>query len=188
MQHKGRITTWKDDKGFGFITPEQGGEQVFFHVSDVTNKQYRPSVDTLVTYTLTYDDRQHPRAINVQLTTIPTYPTAIVVPLFVCGVVLVAMIGATFLLKKSPLIPSAYVLVSIFTFLAYYIDKSSAMRTAWRVPERRLHILELLGGWPGALVAQHYYRHKTTKLSYQVSYWMIVVIHVGVLVWYYGTP
>lgn len=179
---------WKDDKGFGFITPDDGGGHVFFHVNDVTNKQYRPSLDTLVTYTLTYDDQQRPRAINVQLTTMPTYPTALTVPLFVSGVLFVAMIGATLLLNTSPWIPSVYALVSIITFVAYGVDKSRAMHTRWRVPEKSLHLLELLGGWPGALVAQHYYRHKKTKLSYQVVYWMIVVVHVGVLVWYYGTP
>ena len=32
MRLQGRITTWKDDKGLGFITPAGGGEPVFLHV------------------------------------------------------------------------------------------------------------------------------------------------------------
>lgn len=42
MRHQGKITTWKDDKGFGFITPNGGGEPVFLHVSSRAGAQ-RPA-------------------------------------------------------------------------------------------------------------------------------------------------
>jgi uncharacterized membrane protein YsdA (DUF1294 family) len=41
-----------------------------------------------------------------------------------------------------------------------------------------LHASELLGGWPGALVAQQVFRHKTRKLSYQSAFWLIVTLHL----------
>jgi uncharacterized membrane protein YsdA (DUF1294 family) len=47
-----------------------------------------------------------------------------------------------------------------------------------------LHLVELLGGWPGALVAQQCFRHKTRKLSYQMVVWLIVAAHQ--LVWIDG--
>jgi len=47
---KGKITQWKDDKGFGFIVPENGGEKLFFHISSVKNQARRPQVGDAVLY------------------------------------------------------------------------------------------------------------------------------------------
>ena len=60
-------------------------------------------------------------------------------------------------------------------------DKARAENGTWRTPEKVLHLLELAGGWPGALVAQWRYRHKTRKVSYQISFWLIVVVNLAVL-------
>jgi uncharacterized membrane protein YsdA (DUF1294 family) len=59
-------------------------------------------------------------------------------------------------------------LMSLLTLAAYAHDKRQAIRGGWRVPESRLHLLELCGGWPGALVARHWLRHKTQKGSYRL--------------------
>jgi uncharacterized membrane protein YsdA (DUF1294 family) len=48
-----------------------------------------------------------------------------------------------------------------------------------RIPESRLHLAELLGGWPGAWVAQRLFRHKSAKVRYRVVFWAIVVLHVA---------
>ncbi len=69
------------------------------------------------------------------------------------------------------------------TFLAYALDKSAARRNAWRVPEKTLHILSLAGGWPGALLAQQVFRHKTRKASFRAVFWLTVVVNVAWLVW-----
>ena len=61
------------------------------------------------------------------------------------------------------------------------MDKRSAETGRWRTPENTLHITELLGGWPGALVAQQVFRHKTRKVSFQVVVWLIIGLHQ--LVW-----
>jgi uncharacterized membrane protein YsdA (DUF1294 family) len=63
------------------------------------------------------------------------------------------------------------------TFLIYRHDKKRAESGGWRTPEATLHLLELLGGWPGAFLAQRLLRHKTSKRSYQVSFWIIVALH-----------
>ncbi|MFF5867226.1 DUF1294 domain-containing protein [Pseudomonas sp. NPDC012596] len=72
---------------------------------------------------------------------------------------------------------AVYPAVSLITVLLYWQDKHQARTQAWRTPEKALHASELLGGWPGALVAQQLFRHKTRKLSYQLMFWAIVLLH-----------
>ena len=70
-----------------------------------------------------------------------------------------------------------YVLVSnALTYWTYALDKRRAEEGLWRVPEARLHLLEMLGGWPGAFLAQRRLRHKCSKVSYQVVFWLIVLV------------
>jgi uncharacterized membrane protein YsdA (DUF1294 family) len=76
-----------------------------------------------------------------------------------------------------------YLLMSVMCFGVYWVDKRSAIKDERRVPENTLHLLELLGGWPGGFVAQRVLRHKNRKSSYQVAFWCIVVLHVAVWVW-----
>jgi uncharacterized membrane protein YsdA (DUF1294 family) len=73
----------------------------------------------------------------------------------------------------------AYTVLSVVAFAAHALDKRAAIHDRRRIPERTLHSLELLGGWPGALLAMHFLRHKTRKASYFVVTWAIVVIHVA---------
>ena len=72
---------------------------------------------------------------------------------------------------------AAYGVVSVVAFLLYWSDKRKARVDAWRTPENVLHALELAGGWPGALLAQQLFRHKTRKVSFQVVFWFIVLLH-----------
>ncbi|WP_054899557.1 DUF1294 domain-containing protein [Pseudomonas sp. NBRC 111131] len=72
---------------------------------------------------------------------------------------------------------AVYPAASLITLLLYWQDKHQARTQAWRTPEKVLHASELLGGWPGALVAQQLFRHKTRKVSYQVVFWGIVLVH-----------
>ncbi|MBA1202677.1 DUF1294 domain-containing protein [Pseudomonas capeferrum] len=77
----------------------------------------------------------------------------------------------------------AYVLGSLASLALYWHDKRQAKAQARRVPEKVLHASELLGGWPGALLAQQLFRHKTRKVSYQLAFWAIVGVHQ--LFWIY---
>ncbi|WP_339532448.1 DUF1294 domain-containing protein [Pseudomonas mucidolens] len=91
------------------------------------------------------------------------------VPLF--GAALLGFRGVSLL----PL--AAYGLVSVVTFFLYWSDKRKAEGGNWRTPEKILHALELAGGWPGALIAQQVFRHKTRKVAYQAVFWLIVLLH-----------
>ncbi|WP_346290111.1 cold shock domain-containing protein [Sphaerothrix gracilis] len=48
--HKGKLTTWKDDRGFGFIKPEDGGKEVFLHISALTKAGRRPQVGDITSF------------------------------------------------------------------------------------------------------------------------------------------
>jgi uncharacterized membrane protein YsdA (DUF1294 family) len=84
----------------------------------------------------------------------------------------------TLWLEGGTWVPAAvYVLMSVLTFLLYWHDKHRARNGGQRTPEKILHGAELLGGWPGAFISQQAFRHKTRKVSYQVVFWGIVVLH-----------
>ncbi|RON41084.1 DUF1294 domain-containing protein [Pseudomonas brassicacearum] len=81
-------------------------------------------------------------------------------------------------LRGVSVIPlAAYGVVSLLAFLLYWSDKRKARADNWRTPENVLHAVELAGGWPGALLAQQLFRHKTRKISYQLLFWIIVLLH-----------
>jgi uncharacterized membrane protein YsdA (DUF1294 family) len=84
----------------------------------------------------------------------------------------------SFWLRGVSLIPlAAYGIVSVLAFFLYWSDKRKARTDCWRTPENVLHAVELAGGWPGALLAQQVFRHKTRKVSFQLLFWVIVLLH-----------
>lgn len=76
-----------------------------------------------------------------------------------------------------------YVVVSVIAYITYAIDKKAAIKNRRRVSEKSLHLLGVLGGWPGALLAQQRLRHKTQKTSFQLMYWLTVVLNLAGLWW-----
>jgi uncharacterized membrane protein YsdA (DUF1294 family) len=74
-------------------------------------------------------------------------------------------------------------LMSALAFIAYALDKSAAKNNRWRTPERTLHWLALLGGWPGALLAQRVLRHKSKKTAFLLVFWLTVLINCAALAW-----
>lgn len=72
-------------------------------------------------------------------------------------------------------------LLSLATFVVYWIDKRAAERGAWRTPENTLHLLALVGGWPGAWWAQTLLRHKSHKPSFLATYWVTAALNAGAL-------
>ena len=72
-----------------------------------------------------------------------------------------------------------YVLASIVSFAVYARDKAAARAGQRRTPERSLLLLGLLCGWPGAVLAQQWLRHKSSKRAFQVAFWLTVTVNVG---------
>lgn len=187
MRYQGRITTWRDDKGFGFITPNGAGEQVFVHVSSFSNRQRRPQGNELVTYELNVDGKGRAQANTVVFVGEKSAESMApgrsnIPPLFAAG-----FLAFVFIAVIAGRLPGAvlalYIVASIVAFFAYAFDKSAARRNQWRTKESKLQLFALLGGWPGALAAQRLLRHKSAKASFQATFWVTVVLSCGVLGW-----
>ena len=100
-----------------------------------------------------------------------------------------ALVAGVAVAGSLPLaVPGLYLLASAAAFVAYAWDKSAAQRGAWRTQESTLHVLGLCGGWPGALVARHVFRHKSKKPSFIAAFWITALLNCGVLVWLLTPP
>jgi uncharacterized membrane protein YsdA (DUF1294 family) len=76
-----------------------------------------------------------------------------------------------------------YIVASLVTFIVYAFDKSAAKNGRWRIPESQLHWLALLGGWPGAFIAQNTLRHKSIKTAFKQVYWVTVILNIAAFCW-----
>lgn len=75
------------------------------------------------------------------------------------------------------IILGVYAVVSLVTLGVFAIDKRLARMGARRIPERTLHALALLGGWPGSFAAFAYVRHKNRKPAFVAITLAIALVH-----------
>lgn len=74
-----------------------------------------------------------------------------------------------------------YALMSVVTFCVYALDKRRAKRGGWRVQEKTLQLLALIGGFPGAWAGRAVIRHKTQKRWFTFVLLLITLLHVGAI-------
>ena len=187
MRTKGKITTWNDDKGYGFITPFDGSDRVFIHITALGNRNRRPTLNDVVTYSLSKDKRGRTCAANATLAgdkLVKKAPrksskgTILFAVLFLAGAGLSALIG-----RLPAPVAIGYLGMSLITFLAYAADKAAARAGRWRTAEGTLLLLGLAGGWPGALIAQQNLRHKSKKGSFRAALWLTVIVNCAAFAW-----
>jgi len=187
MRIKGKIIKWNSDKAFGFIAQNGGGEHVFIHKAGFSNRERIPQINDVITFSITKDkdgrycasdatfsgeklkkkEAQKPSKFSIYL-----------------SVLFLALITTTYLVGDFPQkLLFSYLGLSAITFLAYAFDKSKAQRGEWRTQESTLHIFSLIGGWPGAAIAQQLLRHKSQKREFRNGFWLTVVVNIGALFW-----
>ena len=188
MRFNGTLKTWNDERGFGFLEPTQGGQEIFVHIKAFPSGTGRPKVGQLLSFEIETGPNGKKKAKAVQypppLKRRPkpreespapwTLPRLLAIPAFVGAYALVASRWGL-----SPAVLFTYLGLSFAAFLAYAFDKSAAVAGNWRTPEQTLHLFSLFGGWPGALLAQQLLRHKTSKPSFVATFWFTVVLNVG---------
>lgn len=188
MRYQGKITSWKDDQGFGFITTNGSSDRVFVHINAFKNRKRRPAANEIVTYDVETDPKGRMRAENVAFVGDPS-PTvssshdrrsiSLILAIFFIVFVVAAVLSG----KLPTIVLALYLGTSIIAFVAYALDKSAAQNNRWRTQEGTLHLLGLIGGWPGALAAQRFLRHKSKKQSFQFTFWITAILNCGGFIW-----
>lgn len=196
MERLGKVSEWNDDRGFGFIAPLDGEPtRAFFHVRDYRLDGRRPEVGELVKFRAQRQPDGKWRAQAVQRTVPavrraspatpargPSRPPSVVpgaVAVLAYALLIAWAIRAGRLPAEAMFLP---MILSAITYVVYALDKHAAQTGRWRTQETTLHLLELLGGWPGAWVAQQTLRHKSRKPGYRVAFWTMVLLHAAALV------
>lgn len=203
MRFDGAIQSWNDDRGFGFIEPSAGGQQVFVHIKAFRGLQdRRPTPGQLVTFEVEVGPQGKKRAFNVEPAPVVRRRAAEplrshgpsqrrrngsaqwgTASLFAIPAFLMVLAAGYAVGHPPRWLLWLYPAVSAVTFLVYGADKSAAARRAWRVSEKTLHLLALAGGWPGALLAQQVFRHKSSKAEFRAVFWATVVVNVAAFAW-----
>lgn len=207
MEQKGVLHRWHDDKGFGFIRADNNdffvhissvrgerrplqGEAVYFVGG--RDEQGRLRAQHMRSAELSIDRpaiRRKPSPHTNTTLAKPSQPTHR--PRQQTPARLKSTLSLMIILCAAPAVGAwqafanhavfwpllAYCAMSLLSIWQYSRDKHNAQTGAWRIPEKQLHSVELLGGWPGALLAQQLLRHKTKKASYQGVFWLIVLLH-----------
>lgn len=186
MRLAGRITDWNDEKGYGFVVPNGGGDRAFVHVNAFQRGSRRPAAGDLISYLPAKDPRGRLNARDIrhagQRIAAPRSPSRL--PRAALGIAALIAVAALATLGVLPRILAGIVFAaSGLAYLAYRLDKSAAQDDRRRTPEATLHLLGLAGGWPGALIAQQQFRHKTAKRSFQLAFWITVALNIAALAW-----
>ena len=210
MRYGGTLSQWNDDRGFGWIETDGGGERLFVHISAFEPRpsaEQRPKPGLRLEFAVGMEQGKK-RALKVawraaspaaavpkaaQRNSRPASRSEARAPQgwhassrFSYGVLLlwlILMLTAAVIWSVPRFIWLMYAGLSVLTFMAYWQDKWSAQKGQWRTPEKTLQTMALVGGWPGALLAQQWLRHKSSKTRFQQEFWLMVLINVAAVLW-----
>lgn len=200
MRDQGRLVEWFDDRGYGFIQPNDlSKDRVFLHIKNFTRPGPRPIVGCALEYTVTIDAQSRYKATEViylkvnQIKKVQTFtrhakkqtlnrtqylqPMQILCVVYIIGISLLILFG---LLKGY--VALFLCLINILTYWCYAQDKAAQLGHR-RISEQALHILAFLGGWPAAWLAQQKLRHKTQKQPFKKIYFCTIIFNLLFIIW-----
>ncbi len=198
MRFEGTLKTWHADRGFGFIEPAQGGEEIFVHIKACRRDVGRPQVGQRLSFEVEMNPQGKKRAKNVEPLSafidsafneatgrggvrkrrVAKGARRDAASLWAIPAFLALYLAVALVWHVPGWMAGLYAGASLLCMLVYAADKSAAVAGRWRVSESTLLMLGLIGGWPGALVAQQLLRHKSSKASFRAVFWGTVVLNV----------
>ncbi|MDO4643596.1 MAG: cold shock and DUF1294 domain-containing protein [Cardiobacteriaceae bacterium] len=189
--YQGRIINWNDEKGYGFIQIIPGHENLFFHISSFAYHHRRPAVDTAVTLLAVPGQkdgwqatrvllREHEHAILEEgIYDIADHSKPKKAEGYIYAVLDVIYFLTLTLLSLPLAIISAF--ASIAAVALYSYDKRAAEDGKQRIPNTTLHLISLVGGWPGVLIARPLLRHKLNQKRFRAFFWASILANFGIL-------
>jgi uncharacterized membrane protein YsdA (DUF1294 family)/cold shock CspA family protein len=195
----GTLTSWNDDRGFGFVTTDIGDRRVFVHISAFPRSSGRPVLGEPVSFEI--ETASDGRSVARRVTGVRMARAAASAPeppapprlsaaqrvlagrrpasfdyLAIIGFFLV-YVFVSVLWPMPPWVLGVYLVTSLLTFVVYATDKKAATTGGWRISESSLLALGIIGGWPGAIVGQQMFRHKTRKAGFRSAFWGTVILN-----------
>jgi uncharacterized membrane protein YsdA (DUF1294 family)/cold shock CspA family protein len=178
------LVEWLDDKGYGFARQPGGTERIFVHAKALEKGMPHLKKGDELELEIVPGKQGKPAVRNVRV--LGARDIARILPYHVItAVMLFILVQLVVITGRGPFGLSVYyVFMAGASLYLYSRDKQAALFGWWRISERTLLSVDLLGGIIGGLLAQHRYRHKQSKQSYQVKIFVIVVFHALLLgVW-----
>lgn len=185
MRYQGKVTNWNDEKGYGFVEPNGGGDRAFVHIKSFSKPARRPVAGDIIVYSVIKEKDGRCKAAKVTFSRSAEIgrkseghgrTLGSIITIAFCIFLVVATI-----LDELPIeVLVFYTGASVLAFVAYAQDKSAAKSNRWRTKESMLHLFGIIGGWPGAFFAQNRLRHKSKKAEFKFVFWLTVLINVGI--------
>ncbi len=189
MRYEGIVKSWNEERGYGFIEPAQGGQDIFVHITAFPARSLRPQLNQRVSFEVGLNRQGKKRATYVAYVRAPQIIKKLRssratewggVSLFAIPVFVLLYLALALTWRIPKVVAVAYCAISLVCFMTYAADKYAARAGGRRTKESTLLLLGLLGGWPGALLAQQFMRHKSIKESFRSAFWQTVVVNVVV--------
>ena len=71
-----------------------------------------------------------------------------------------------------------YALINIVLYVTMVIDKKRAIKDGWRIPEKNMFIMAVMGGGLGGLAAMVFKRHKNRHMDFILVFTMTSILHM----------
>lgn len=197
MRYQGVLTKWNDRQGFGFISQEKQ-KDIFVHICSFSDRHQRPAVGDVLSYEIVIDDKDNKQKIRaekikfisqrVDFSSIAKQVSKIrPVTLIITSVFYIFLCFSYSKGYLPAIVVATYFIMSLCSFAAYALDKAKAKANRYRISEKTLHFLDLMGGWLGGFLAQYAVNHKSTKQSFLFVFWLTIIFHIGLLSWLFLT-
>jgi len=170
----GTIVEWNDEKRYGFV--QAGRLRIFLHHRDFAERHKRPAVGDNITFVVGQDPQG--RSCAQQAIHVNDGGRITLLNLLVLVALLVLPVLALWRWRVDwRWAVGVSVAISLVAYVTYAQDKQRARKQLWRYSEWDLHLVDLLGGWPGGFLAQRKLRHKCRKFRFQFWFWFTVALY-----------